>query len=167
MEIKPRTCRKGQSSQETVTGKLAKNITGHPLYWKVVAELWKTAGFLASRGEEFNPGPVMRLDHSELLCNKVFLQYKSFWHRHQNRAERVPPLLVLTICFISFRRLLIWWERHLKAEGVSPGPSPTIFIFEIGWHKVYHPPAIKTIDRNTGLLSLYQPKVSEKNKSEP
>ena len=36
----------------------------------------KTPGFLASRGEEFNPGPEMRLDHSELLCNKVFLKYK-------------------------------------------------------------------------------------------
>ena len=33
-------------------------------------------GFLASGGEEFNPGPEMRLDHSELLCNKVLLKYK-------------------------------------------------------------------------------------------
>ena len=33
-------------------------------------------GFLASRGEEFNPGPEMRLDHSELLYNKVLLKYK-------------------------------------------------------------------------------------------
>ena len=33
-------------------------------------------GFLASRGEEFNPGPEMRLNHSELLCNKVLLKYK-------------------------------------------------------------------------------------------
>ena len=36
----------------------------------------KTPGFLASGGEEFNPGPEMRLDRSELLCNKVLLQYK-------------------------------------------------------------------------------------------
>ena len=36
----------------------------------------KTLGFLASRGEEFNPGPETRLDHSELLCNKVVLKYK-------------------------------------------------------------------------------------------
>ena len=36
----------------------------------------KTPGFLASRGEEFNPGPETRLDHSELLCNKVLLKYK-------------------------------------------------------------------------------------------
>ena len=54
-----------------------------------------TPGFLASRGEEFNPGPETRLDRSELLCNKVLLKYKgdreSFWHRHQKEAERVPP----------------------------------------------------------------------------
>ena len=35
----------------------------------------KMLGFLASR-EEFNPGPETRLDHSELLCNKVLLKYK-------------------------------------------------------------------------------------------
>jgi len=35
-----------------------------------------TPVFLAPRGEEFNPGPEMRLDHSELLCNKVLLKYK-------------------------------------------------------------------------------------------
>ena len=32
--------------------------------------------FLASRGEEFNPGPETRLDCSELLCNKVLLKHK-------------------------------------------------------------------------------------------
>ena len=30
-------------------------------------------------------------------------------------------------------------ERRLKAEGASPGPSPTISIFEIEWHKVCRP----------------------------
>ena len=35
-----------------------------------------TPGFLAPGGEEFNPGPETRLDHSELLCNKVLLKYK-------------------------------------------------------------------------------------------
>ena len=54
----------------------------------------KTLGFLAPGGEEFNPGPEMRLI-SELLCNKVLLKYKgdteSFLHRHQKGAERVPP----------------------------------------------------------------------------
>ena len=62
-------------------------------FWKVVAEPWKTPGFLASRGE-FNLGPEMRLDCSALLCNKVLLKCKrgreSFWHTHQKGAERVP-----------------------------------------------------------------------------
>ena len=31
---------------------------------------------MASRGEEFNPGPETRLDHSELLYNTVLLKYK-------------------------------------------------------------------------------------------
>ena len=58
----------------------------------------KTMGFLASRGEEFNLGPETRLEHSELLCNKVLLNYKgdreSFWHRLQKGAERVLPALL-------------------------------------------------------------------------
>ena len=33
-------------------------------------------GFLASGEEEFNLRSVMRLDCSELLCNKVLLNYK-------------------------------------------------------------------------------------------
>ena len=44
--------------------------------WKVVAEPGKTPWFLASRGEEFNLGPEIRLDCSELLGNKVLLKYK-------------------------------------------------------------------------------------------
>ena len=36
----------------------------------------KTPGFLATGGDEFNPGPETRLDRSELLCNKVLLKYK-------------------------------------------------------------------------------------------
>ena len=32
--------------------------------------------FLASGGEEFNPGPVTRLDYLELWCNKVLLSIK-------------------------------------------------------------------------------------------
>ena len=36
----------------------------------------KTSGFLSSGGGEFNLGPEMSLDHSELLCNKVLLKYK-------------------------------------------------------------------------------------------
>ena len=36
----------------------------------------KTPGFLASRGDKFNPGLETRLDRSELLCTKVLLKYK-------------------------------------------------------------------------------------------
>ena len=36
----------------------------------------KTPGFLASGGDEFNPGTETRLDRSELLCNEVLLKYK-------------------------------------------------------------------------------------------
>ena len=36
----------------------------------------KMPGFFASRGDEFNLGPETRLGLSELLCNKVLLNYK-------------------------------------------------------------------------------------------
>ena len=36
----------------------------------------KTLGFLASAGDKFHPGPEMRLDCSELLCNQVLLKYE-------------------------------------------------------------------------------------------
>ena len=51
-------------------------------------------GLLASGGEEFNLGPVTRLDRSELLCDKALLKYKrdrKASDRHQKEAERVPP----------------------------------------------------------------------------
>ena len=43
---------------------------------KLLLNYQKTLGFLASRGEDFNLGPETRLDHSELLCNKVLLNIK-------------------------------------------------------------------------------------------
>ena len=33
-------------------------------------------GILASRGEEFDSGPEMRLDHFKPLCNKFLLKFK-------------------------------------------------------------------------------------------
>ena len=70
----------------------------------------KTPGFLASRREEFNLGLEMRLDHSELLCNRVLLKYKkdreSFRHRHQKRAERVSPCQCQQWSYIPFNQLL-------------------------------------------------------------
>ena len=54
----------------------------------------KMPGFLASGGDDFNPGPETMLDGSELLCNKVLLKYKgdreNFRHKHQKGAERIP-----------------------------------------------------------------------------
>ena len=47
-------------------------------------------GFLASGGEEFNPVSEMRLDCSELLCNKVLLTLiKEI--ENASDIERVPP----------------------------------------------------------------------------
>ena len=40
--------------------------------------------FLASRGEEFNPGPETRLDNAEILCNRVLLKHKT--------EEKVPDI---------------------------------------------------------------------------
>ena len=45
-------------------------------YERLLLSHTKTLGFLAPRGEEFNLGPETRLDHSELLYNKVLLKYK-------------------------------------------------------------------------------------------
>ena len=47
-----------------------------PPHERLLLNNTKTLGFLASGGEEFNPGPEMRLDRSELLCDKVLLKYK-------------------------------------------------------------------------------------------
>ena len=65
--------------------------------WEVVAELWKMLGFLASGGKGFKPGPVMRLDHSELLCNKLFssVQFSrsvvsNSLHPHELQHARPP-----------------------------------------------------------------------------
>ena len=58
----------------------------------------KMLGFLASRGEEYNLGPETRLDCSELVCNRVLLEYKrdreSFWHRHWKGDGECPLVSV-------------------------------------------------------------------------
>ena len=53
----------------------------------------KMPGFLASGGEEFNPGPETRLDCSELLCNKVLLKLKEIEKASDigiRRGQKVP-----------------------------------------------------------------------------
>ena len=65
----------------------------------------KTLRFQASRGDKFNLGLVMRLNHSELLCNKVLLKYKKIKEIEKasdidiRRGQKECPLLV-------FRRML-------------------------------------------------------------
>ena len=56
-------------------------------------------GFLASGGDEFNPGPETRLDRSELLCNKVLLKYKEIEKASDTgirRGQKSSPLLVFS-----------------------------------------------------------------------
>ena len=79
-----------------------------------------------------------------LLYSGVLLKYKKGTEkasvvRHQKGDGKCRLLLVSASCFMSVRKPLIRYERHLKADGVSPGPSPTICIFEIGLHEVCHP----------------------------
>ena len=86
----------------------------------------KTPGFLASGGEEFNPGPETRLDRSELLCNKVLLKYKgdreSFWHRHQKGVERVLACLVLAMELYTLQ----WIQRMSGGCKDLTRPTPII-----------------------------------------
>ena len=62
-------------------------------------------GFLASGGEEFNLGPEMRIDCSELLCNKVLLKYKEREKASDTdtrRGQKECPLISVSngvICF--------------------------------------------------------------------
>ena len=58
---------------------------------------------MASGGDKFNPGPEMRLDCSEILCNKVLLKYKgdreTFYHCEAARANSMTGGLDLTCGF--------------------------------------------------------------------
>ena len=89
---------------------------------------------LASRGEEFNLGPETRLDHSELLCNKVLLKYKgdreSFWHRHQKGVERVPP--ILGSLSISFRWSL-WYFFPCCSISTTPYQVVATLMIQTPW----------------------------------
>ena len=81
-------------------------------------------GFLASGAEEFNLGPVMRLDHSELLCNKSFVKYKQEKASDtdiRKGAERLPPGSFLAGYCIATSRLLIRERKCLKTQsGTRP-----------------------------------------------
>ena len=76
-KVQQKTCLLGeQRTRAPSILTLSWRIPDKPPRWKVAAEPQKIPGFLASGGEEFNPWPVMSLDHSELLCNKVLLKDK-------------------------------------------------------------------------------------------
>ena len=76
-KVQQKTCLLGeQRTRAPSILTLSWRIPDEPLTWKVAAEPQKTPGFLASGGEEFHLRSVMRLDRSELLCNKVLLKYK-------------------------------------------------------------------------------------------
>ena len=61
----------------------------------------KTPGFLASGGE-FNPEPMRRLDHSELLCNKVLLKIEKDSDIDIRRDRKSAPLLVFSWMLYSY-----------------------------------------------------------------
>ena len=108
----------------------------------------KTPRFLASRGDEFNSGPEMRLDRSELLCNKVLLKYKgdreSFWHRHQKGAETVPPCLSSAGCYIVTSSLLMKRKECLKTQN---GTRPLI-------HKLHFVIILAPVDTSRAIKQL-------------
>ena len=60
--------------------------------------------FLASGGGEFKPGPVTRLDRSELLCNKILLKYKrdKVSDIDIRGGRKSIPLLVFSQMFYSY-----------------------------------------------------------------
>ena len=62
----------------------------------------KTPGFLASGGEEFNPETMRRLDHSELLCNKVLLKIEKASDIDIRRDRKSAPLLVFSWMLYSY-----------------------------------------------------------------
>ena len=60
---------------------------------------------MASGGEEFNPGPETRLDHSEFLCNRVLLKYKRIEKASDTdirRGRKSAPLLELATELYTF-----------------------------------------------------------------
>ena len=74
MSITPNLCCDETKNRGAYTH-LKQGYRSHPISQRLLLNE-KTLGFLASGGEEFDLGPEMRLDCSELLCNKVLLKYK-------------------------------------------------------------------------------------------
>ena len=84
--------------------------------------------FLASGGEEFYPGPEMRLDCSELLCNKVLLKYKEIVKASDidiRRGQKECPLASVSSGVIFL--LIIYYNElkgHLEVVKTLLDPRP-------------------------------------------
>ena len=66
-------------------------------------------GFLASRGEEFDRGPVTRLDHLEPLCNSVLLSIKEIEKISDiviRKGQKECPLLVFSWMFYTYQQAI-------------------------------------------------------------
>ena len=104
--------------------------------WKIVTEPWKMLGFLASGGEEFNPGLVTRLGRSL----KSFCVITFYWSlKETEKASDIdikkgqkecqsPSPLPLAVCYIPIGKLLIRERRCPKTQsGTRPLSHNTHF----------------------------------------
>ena len=72
-KVQQKTCSLGEQRTELQASlPCPEGSRASPQDGRLLLNLKKMPGFLASRGEEFNPGPETRLDRSELLCNRVY-----------------------------------------------------------------------------------------------
>ena len=101
-------------------------------YWNVAAEPWKTPGFLPSK-EEISLGREMRLNLSELLCNKVLLKSKreKASDRDIRTGRKTSPLIVFSWMLYSYSVQFSHWVvfdslwSHEPQHATPPYPSPT------------------------------------------
>ena len=93
---KPRTRWLHRLIPPNIEWRISTNPSQTLLKIKMKSCCWTTKDtrILGLQRRRIQSGPRDRLDCSELLCDKVLLKCKrdreSFWHRHQNGAERVP-----------------------------------------------------------------------------
>ena len=90
----------------------------------------KALGFLASGGEEFNPGPETRLDHQELLYSKVLLKCKgdreSFWQASEG-GRKSTPLLVLAMELYTLQLVITVNQKNVWSSKDLTRPTPIIY----------------------------------------
>ena len=114
----------------------------------------KMPWFLASRGEKFNLGPVMKPDHSELLCNKVLLKYKrdreSFCYRHQKGAEKVATHSSTFAWQIPWKE-----EQSMGSLGVRHDWVTSLSLFPfMHWRRKWQPTPVFLPGESQGRGSL-------------